>query len=286
MDKKDFIQIDGQQHAVEPGYHKPLKLLQLAGKSGDDLALVLADGHECLDPNEPIAVESGDQFTTTERNTSSHTPIKNRVCYTVNGETATTDKNPLTLEEVLANAGPGAAIDTNDLGSYYIENLSDRQRYNSLNCSITIKEGDNFLAIHVGRTPVASPESHTEDKVLEELRKLGFEPKMINLMSQSNVQRAVMFKYKVETGSYRGNSIKMAISFQEDAYPEYPPHFVHLESNINLKKIPVHSSYHFEGQDWSAYSIPPSDFWDTLSSSEKNMRTYIKRHIQRVLAQQ
>ncbi|MCY4001919.1 MAG: hypothetical protein OXF06_02115 [Bacteroidetes bacterium] len=286
MDKKDFIQIDDRQLAIQSGSHTPSELLQLAGKSGDDISLVLADGNECPDPNEPIDVVSGDQFTTRKNNQSLRTPTKNLVCYSVNGEPATTDKNPLTLEEVLSNAGPGAAIDTNDLGSYYLESLSDGQRYDSLDCPVKINEGDNFLAIHVGRTPVADSGSHTVNKIIEELQNLGFEPKMINLTSHSNIQRAVMFNYKVETGSYKGNSIKMAISFQEDAYPEYPPHFVHFESKINLKKIPVHSFHHFEGQNWSVYSIPPSDFWDTLSSSEKNMGTYIKRHIQRVLAQQ
>ncbi len=168
MDKKNFIQIDGRQLAIQPGSHTPSELLKLAGKSGDDVSLVLADGHECSNPNEPINVVSGDQFTTRKNNQSSRTPTKNLVCYSVNGEPATTDKNPLTLEEVLSNAGPGAAIDTNDLGSYYLENLNDGQRYDSLDCFLKINEGDNFLAIHVGRTPVADPESPAVNKVLEE----------------------------------------------------------------------------------------------------------------------
>ena len=146
MAKKFQVLIDEQQYKTRTGQRKPSSLLQLAGKSQEDAALVLEGGHVCLDPDEPIAVAPGDRFTTIER-----------IRYFVNGEPSATINNPLSLESILRNAGAGAAIDIQDLGSYYLENTSDGRKYENLDSMVTIVDGDNFLAIHVGSTPVANP---------------------------------------------------------------------------------------------------------------------------------
>ena len=75
----------------------------------------------------------------------------------------------------------------------------------------------------------------------------------------------------------------VGLSFQESAYPEYPPHFVHFKSSVQTA-ITKHSEHDFRGEQWSAYSLPPSDFWDRLELSQKNMKTYVNRHLIRVLA--
>lgn len=118
-------------------------------------------------------------------------------------------------------------------------------------------------------------------RVIEELEALKLEPRIISI---SDSQRAVMCNVLVNHGAYKGETLQVALSFQENSYPEYPPHFVHFKSTIKLGEIPVHFTYQFEDEHWSAYSLPPSDFWDKLQSSQKNMKTYVYRHLFRILA--
>ena len=95
--------------------------------------------------------------------------------------------------------------------------------------------------------------------------------------------RAVVFEYEVDSGSHRGKHYRMAVSFQEAGYPEYPPHFIHIYNAPQLQ-LTAHST-HDEGQGkWSAFSVPPSDFWDHLPVEHKNMNTYINRHMRRLWA--
>ena len=101
-----------------------------------------------------IDLTPGDRFTTRKRD-DSEKPVEKPILYTVNGEQNTTLKNPISLESILRNAGAGAAIDITDLGSYYLENMADGRKYENLDDLVTISNGDNFLAIHVGSTPVA-----------------------------------------------------------------------------------------------------------------------------------
>ncbi len=278
MAKSSHILIDGQQHETEVGPRKPSSLLQLAGKSAEDTSLVLEDGQVCANPDDPINVVSGQKFTTREQDPSD-TPDDKPICYFVNGESNSTIENPLTVQSILQNAGAGAAIDTLELESYYLENTSDGRRYENLDDMVTITDGDNFLAIHVGSTPVAN--LNCGDIIMEELEKLALGPRTVRVPDS---KYAVTFDMAVKHGVYKGETLQITLSFQEDGYPEYPPHFVHFKSNIKPAKIPVHSTYQFEGENWSVYSLPPSDFWDRLPSSEKNMKTYLNRHLLRVLA--
>ncbi len=94
----------------------------------------------------------------------------------------------------------------------------------------------------------------------------------------------LMFNYTVQSGPHRGSKFRMGISFQEDAYPEYPPHFVHIAS-LPCARHTKFSEYTYEDLQWSVFSLPPSDFWDELPLGEKNMKTYIRRHLARVWAQ-
>lgn len=122
------------------------------------------------------------------------------------------------------------------------------------------------------------------ERVSDELREIGLVARIVDFPGFSISGRAVVFDVDVQHGRYKGEILTLALSFQEDAYPEYPPHFVHLKSSINTV-ITRHSTYDFEGENWSAYSLPPSDFWDRLEPSDKNMRTFYRRHLLRVLAQ-
>ena len=146
--------IDDKIYEVKSSPQKLSTLLERAGKSAKDTILVSEGGVEYVDPDKPIEVVKDSRFKTRKRDDSSK-PVEKRVRYTVNGEQNTTVENPLSLGFILKNAGAGAAIDVNDLGSYYLENTVDGRKYEKLDSLVTIVDGDNFLAIHVGSTPVA-----------------------------------------------------------------------------------------------------------------------------------
>ena len=123
------------------------------------------------------------------------------------------------------------------------------------------------------------------ERISEELRDIGLAPRIADFPGFPISRRAVLLDVDVQHGRYKGETLTLALSFQEKAYPEYPPHFVHLKSSIVTAITTRHSTHDFEGENWSAYSLPPSDFWDRLEPSKKNMKTYYRRHLLRVLAQ-
>ena len=140
--------INGKPYKLEHNPEKVSRLLQLAGTSTEKAILVSEDGVEHRDPDELIEVRPGEHFTTRDLE-------KKTIRYTVNGEENVTDVNPLSVEVILRRAGAGAAIDVNDIGSYYLENTADGRKYEKLEDLVTISDGDIFLAIHAGSTPVA-----------------------------------------------------------------------------------------------------------------------------------
>ena len=115
------------------------------------------------------------------------------------------------------------------------------------------------------------------DTVCSQLVDLGYEPRVISLGENSD-NCAVMLTEEINHGRLKGKQVKFAIGMQEDSFPDYPPHFVYI-ADILSDKLPVHSSYNQDGHKWSAFSVPPSDFWDNLPDSEKNMKTYLNRHL-------
>ena len=120
-------------------------------------------------------------------------------------------------------------------------------------------------------------------RVADELREIGFSPRVVDPSNTKVAGGVVIFSVNAESGRYKGKALDMALSFQEASYPEYPPHFVHLKSRIATSIATKYSNYEFEGESWSAYSLPPSDFWDKLDPADKNMRTYYWRHILRII---
>ena len=82
-------------------------------------------------------------------------PVDRVIRYEVNGEAQETDKRRLSLEEILRRAGAPAGVDVSQIDSYFLENTADGRRYENLGDLIALEDGDRFLAIHVGKTPVA-----------------------------------------------------------------------------------------------------------------------------------
>lgn len=77
-----------------------------------------------------------------------------KVHYQVNGEDQVTTQNPLSAEEIMRRAGASAAIDVDHVDSYLLEHVGGT-KYDRITDSVTIREGDEFIAIHQGATPVA-----------------------------------------------------------------------------------------------------------------------------------
>ena len=127
-------------------------VLQRAGKSPDQFYLVLKD-IEYRDPSQTIAIHESDRFQTKLRDRIP--PVEKLVHYKVNGEEQTTERDTLTVEQILQHAGRAASIEIGKINDYYLESLDDGRKYENLAEWVTIKEGDQFLAIHRGKTPVA-----------------------------------------------------------------------------------------------------------------------------------
>ena len=197
------------------------------------------------------------------------------VRYQVNGEHQRTEEPQLTVENILRKAGAGAGIDIADIGNYYLERVSDGADCRNLSDVVTIEDGDQFLAVYAGKTPVAS----AADEVTHELRGLGFSADVLRIPGLGGDQAAV-FDYPVDTGRYKGRTFRVGVSFQEAEYPEYPPHFVWV-AGLQSPALPAHSNGSHDGVQWCAFSVPPSDFWDRLPSADKNMKTYMARHMRR-----
>ena len=121
------------------------------------------------------------------------------------------------------------------------------------------------------------------EQISEELRGLGYEPVRFSL-DGFTAGELVGIDYQPTCGRYKGQLFKVGIGFQENAYPEYPPHFIGV-ANLSGPNIRVHSSHRRENYEWSMFSVPPNDFWDSLPSSDKNMKTYVRRHLARFWSQ-
>lgn len=75
--------------------------------------------------------------------------------FQVNGEPLATRATSPTVEEILEDAGAAASVDVKDLGSYFLENVADGKKYENLSDPVEVREGDKFVAIYMGKTPVA-----------------------------------------------------------------------------------------------------------------------------------
>ena len=130
-------------------------LLEQAGIDSPGAVLVRVEtGEKWTDPTAEVDLRDGDAFGA-RPGQAPPDPGGTRIRYTVNGERQVTAKTPLTLEEILRRAGSEAAIDTSELESYYLDNVRTGARYENLGDEVPIADGDQFMALYAGRTPVA-----------------------------------------------------------------------------------------------------------------------------------
>ena len=91
----------------------------------------------------------------------------------------------------------------------------------------------------------------------------------------------VQFGYTIETGSHKGEPVVVGVSFQEENYPEYPPHWIHVAPPINDGRGGSVQEYtDDQGRAWLAMSRPPGGMWDRLPT--KHMATFISEHLRRI----
>ncbi len=129
-------------------------LLKLIGWSPKDAQLVReVTGETWSDPSAEVELREGDKFEAKPRR--GPLPPESKIHYKVNGEPQVTTKTPMILEEILRRAGADAAIDLNQLGSYYLDNVGTGARYENLDDEVPIVDGDEFVALYAGPTPVA-----------------------------------------------------------------------------------------------------------------------------------
>ena len=119
--------------------------------------------------------------------------------------------------------------------------------------------------------------------ICAELSELGLAPRVV--VAEGFFQNtAVVLEQNVPTGRFKNQTLTVAIGFQEHVYPDYPPHFIYV-AELPDSRLPVHSSFEYDNRGWKSFSVPPSDFWDACPASEKNMKTFMNRHLLRFWSQ-
>lgn len=148
------IIIDGQECSFTHSQETVATILEVAGTTTDKSILISNDGVKHDDPNELIDIVPGHTFSTEDCGDKTETD-SGPTTFTVNGEVCTTTESSITVETIFRIAGPGAALDLNDLDHYFLEDVTTGVKYENLDDRVSISDGDNFIAIHVGSTPVA-----------------------------------------------------------------------------------------------------------------------------------
>ena len=152
------IYLDGEPYSIDRRRLTVAELLDRLGRGSADISLVVVkDGkerREYRDLDQLVEVRDGDEFET--RGGRSEPPRRPEVIhYKVNGEAQSTRITPLSVADILTKAGTGASIDPNEIRNYFLENIEDGRKYENPEDMVDISEGDQFLAIHQGPTPVA-----------------------------------------------------------------------------------------------------------------------------------
>ena len=147
--------VNGKSHETVDHNQSVKDILEIAGLPSDKFILVTPDGSHCNDAGQVIELQPGDQFTTEQCDPKDVSLPVNIISYKVNGEPQSTTHSPLSLETILRSAGKAASIDLAQLKYYYLQNLITEETYQNLADAVKIQEGDEFIAVHVGATPVA-----------------------------------------------------------------------------------------------------------------------------------
>ena len=153
-DSIDFF-IDDKPHTTSKATQSVADILAISGLSADQFFLISPDGVKYSDAKQNVEVHTGDHFTTKKRDRDSKPETPVEIHFRVNGEQQATTEAALSVEQILRTAGKAASIDLQQLNSYILENIKTGKKYESLTDIVNILNGDEFLAVHSGATPVA-----------------------------------------------------------------------------------------------------------------------------------
>ena len=115
------------------------------------------------------------------------------------------------------------------------------------------------------------------ERISSELEILGYS----TTITDSPKGQVVSFHYQVDVGPYRGRQMRVGLSMQgEEPYPEYPPHWIHVNPPIDDRRGGVVERYTDEQeQPWAVLSRPPGPLWDRLLT--KHISGYLSDHLRR-----
>ena len=118
--------------------------------------------------------------------------------------------------------------------------------------------------------------SESAKRIQQELVSLGYETQTFN----SGMGDIVAFNYIIETGTHKGEPVLVGVSFQEEGYPDYPPHWIHVSPPIDDGRGGSVQTYEESGRPWLAMSRPPGRIWDQLPT--KHMYGFISEHLRKI----
>ena len=114
------------------------------------------------------------------------------------------------------------------------------------------------------------------DMIQAELEELGHST--YRFTSKFTGNGVVAFRYVVDIGRFRRQEYDIGFSMQQEGYPTYPPHWIHIHPPLDGEIKGRHEDSDDEGRPWISLSRPPSpEVWDQIAV--KNMRTYLAEHI-------
>ena len=144
--------VDGKLQQSDQDTRFQKEILEWAGFAPKQYYLIGENGSEYRHPDDQVPLTDGEKF---EVKPLRGTIPSGKIHYEVNGEHQTTETSPVLLRDVLEKAGRKAGIEPDDLERYRLENSDTGARYTELDEPVPIQDGDKFVAIYIGKTPVA-----------------------------------------------------------------------------------------------------------------------------------
>ena len=151
MEKISYF-VDGRLQQSDRDALLQREILEKAGYAEAEYYLIGEDGTEYRGPDDKVPLKDGEKFEVKPLRGAAPSGV---IHYKVNGEIQTAEDSPIPLRDILEKAGRKAGIEPNDLERYRLENSGTEARYEGLDEPVPIHDGDQFVAIYIGKTPVA-----------------------------------------------------------------------------------------------------------------------------------
>lgn len=118
--------------------------------------------------------------------------------------------------------------------------------------------------------------SESANRIEEELRALGY----CTSRHQSDKGEVVSIPYVVEVGPKRNQKHQVGFSMDQDGYPDYPPHWLHICPPVDDNAGGAVAQYSVEGTAWMYLSRPPGDdVWE--DPQNRSVKTLLNHTVRR-----